>query len=71
MELVGKDAVSVCLECLGDPDPHKAAPGTIRALYGTDPVRNCGDASATSEDAVFVSNQFIMALLYSYKLQPC
>ncbi|KOB58205.1 Nucleoside diphosphate kinase 7, partial [Operophtera brumata] len=52
MELVGTDAVSVCVKILGDQDPAKAASGTIRALYGLDPVRNCVHASTTVDNAV-------------------
>ncbi|CAG9581535.1 unnamed protein product [Danaus chrysippus] len=51
MELVGKDAVETCVKLLGDKDPLKAEPGTIRALYGTDPVRNCAHASTDLESA--------------------
>lgn len=58
MELVGKDAVARCKQALGDNDPLKAAPGTIRALYGTDAVRNCAHTSATTEEAYIVSDQF-------------
>lgn len=54
MELVGKDAVAACIECLGDQDPLKAAPGTIRALYGTDPIRNCVHASSSADAALVV-----------------
>ncbi|KAJ0182446.1 hypothetical protein K1T71_001815 [Dendrolimus kikuchii] len=46
IELVGKNTVSRCKKLLGDRDPTKADPGTIRALYGTDPVRNCVHVSA-------------------------
>ncbi|KAJ8735668.1 hypothetical protein PYW07_007288 [Mythimna separata] len=53
VELVGKNAVALVLEIIGDKDPLKAAPGTIRALYGVDKVRNCVHASATAEDAKF------------------
>ncbi|XP_028178211.1 nucleoside diphosphate kinase 7 [Ostrinia nubilalis] len=52
LELVGKDAVSVCIKTLGDSDPLKAEPETIRALYGTDPVRNCVHAAANPDDAM-------------------
>lgn len=55
IELVGMGAVSVCVKSLGDKDPAKAAPGTIRALYGTDPVRNCVHASNTPDNAKQVS----------------
>ncbi|CAK1540107.1 unnamed protein product [Leptosia nina] len=52
MELVGKDAVAISKELLGDRDPAKAKPGTIRALYGTDPVKNCVHVSGSPSDAV-------------------
>ncbi|CAH0766485.1 unnamed protein product [Diatraea saccharalis] len=52
LELVGKDAVNVLIKTLGDGDPVKAAAGTIRALYGSDPVRNCMHAAASPDDAV-------------------
>ncbi|CAH2102387.1 unnamed protein product [Euphydryas editha] len=52
LELVGKDSVSACLKILGDKDPLKAEPGTVRALYGTDPVRNCAHVSSSPEAAL-------------------
>ncbi|XP_046966392.1 nucleoside diphosphate kinase 7 isoform X2 [Vanessa cardui] len=52
LELVGKDSVSACMKVLGDKDPLKAEPGTIRALYGTDPVRNCAHVSSSAEEAL-------------------
>ncbi|KPJ08719.1 Nucleoside diphosphate kinase 7 [Papilio machaon] len=52
MELVGKEAVSHCIKILGDRDPLKAEPGTIRALYGTDSVRNCVHAASNPEGAL-------------------
>ncbi|XP_026487869.1 nucleoside diphosphate kinase 7 [Vanessa tameamea] len=52
LELVGKDSVSACVKVLGNKDPLKAEPGTIRALYGTDPVRNCAHVSTSPEDAL-------------------
>ncbi|XP_053619643.1 nucleoside diphosphate kinase homolog 7 isoform X2 [Plodia interpunctella] len=51
LELVGKDAVAHCNRVVGDNDPLKAEPGTIRALYGLDPVRNCVYCSPTSESS--------------------
>ncbi|CAG4978348.1 unnamed protein product [Parnassius apollo] len=59
MELVGKDAVSNCLKIIGDPDPVKAEPGTIRALYGTDLVRNCVHTSSNPEAALQVILEII------------
>lgn len=55
VELVGKDSVSACLKILGDKDPLKAEPGTVRALYGTDPVRNCAHVSSSPEAALEVN----------------
>ncbi|CAH4031241.1 nucleoside diphosphate kinase 7 isoform X1 [Pieris brassicae] len=52
MELVGKDAVALSKQIIGDKDPMKAKPGTIRALYGTDPVKNCVDVSSDAETAI-------------------
>ncbi|KPI94956.1 Nucleoside diphosphate kinase 7 [Papilio xuthus] len=52
MELVGKEAVSNCIKMLGDRDPLKAEPGTIRALYGIDSVRNCVHAASSPEGAL-------------------
>ncbi|XP_004930122.1 nucleoside diphosphate kinase 7 isoform X2 [Bombyx mori] len=52
LELVGRDAVLVCIKLLGDKDPRKAEIGSIRALYGTDPVKNCVHASSSSESAI-------------------
>ncbi|XP_013194167.1 nucleoside diphosphate kinase 7 [Amyelois transitella] len=49
LELVGKDAVAQCARIVGDNDPLKAEPGTIRALYGVDPVRNCVYCSPSAE----------------------
>lgn len=57
VELVGKNAVEVCKQTIGDKDPLKAAPGTIRALYGTDTVRNCVHTSASEEEAQYVSGK--------------
>ncbi|CAH0592560.1 unnamed protein product [Chrysodeixis includens] len=58
LELVGRDAVEVCLKTLGERDPLKAEPGTIRALYGIDPVRNCVHAAFDIDDAVFDIDYF-------------
>lgn len=54
MELVGKDAVNVFMTLLGDQDPNKAAPGTIRAMYGLDPIRNCAHSSTSLQSAMEV-----------------
>lgn len=54
LEIVGKDSLEVCKRIIGDKDPLKAEQGTIRALYGTDSVRNCVDAASTPEMAIEV-----------------
>lgn len=70
IELVGKDAVSVCVKSLGDRDPTKAAPGTIRALYGTDSVRNCVHASSTPDNAIQVNFQLRIQKYVIQKKNP-
>ncbi|XP_039757253.1 nucleoside diphosphate kinase 7 [Pararge aegeria] len=52
LELVGRESVTACIKILGHRDPLKAEPGSIRALYGTDAVRNCAHVSPTPEAAV-------------------
>lgn len=59
--------MEVCLEILGERDPLKAAPGTIRALYGIDPVRNCVHAASNREDAVFVSIYNLLQYVFYFK----
>lgn len=54
LEMVGKDAVSITKRITGDQDPMKAEQGTIRALYGSDPVRNCIHVSASPGKALKV-----------------
>ncbi|KAJ2947961.1 hypothetical protein O0L34_g9753 [Tuta absoluta] len=51
LELVGKNIYEVTAKIVGDRDPLKAEPGTIRALYGTDSVRNCVHISNSEEIA--------------------
>ncbi|XP_063395284.1 nucleoside diphosphate kinase 7 [Cydia fagiglandana] len=63
LELVGNNAVAACHECLGDEDPLKAAPGTVRALYGSDAVRNCVYASPTPEHALEDTEYFFSGRL--------
>lgn len=55
LELVGKDAVTVAVKIIGALDPKQAEPGTIRALYGIDPVRNCVHVSMNAQAAAEVS----------------
>lgn len=66
MELVGKDAVALSKDIIGDKDPMKAKPDTIRALYGTDPVKNCVDVSGDAETAIQVV--FISIIFNEYNM---
>ncbi|MSP62885.1 MAG: nucleoside-diphosphate kinase [Myxococcales bacterium] len=53
--LEGENAVARNRELMGATDSKKAAPGTIRALYGTDIERNAAhgsDAAATAKDEI-------------------
>ncbi|XP_075975151.1 nucleoside diphosphate kinase homolog 7-like [Anticarsia gemmatalis] len=58
LELVGRDAVESAIKIVGDKDPLKAEPDTIRALYGLDAVRNCVHVSSNVEDALFDIDYF-------------
>lgn len=64
--MVGKDAFSQSHKILGNRDPMKADPGTIRALYGTDPVKNCIHVSIDEEGALQVI-QFINVKNINYE----
>lgn len=45
-----ENAVRYLREVVGDTDPGKAKPGTLRALYGTDTQRNGVHASSPDEN---------------------
>ena len=47
----GEDIVKRIRDFIGATDPKKAAPGTIRALYGTDISHNAVHASDSPENA--------------------
>lgn len=49
--LSGEDAVARVRAIHGDTDPALAAPGTVRALFGTSKTHNAVHASATPSDA--------------------
>ena len=51
MVLEGRDAVAVVRKTIGETDPAKAAPGTIRADLGIDTGRNLVHASDSVENA--------------------
>jgi len=49
--LMGADAVARWRKLVGATDPAKAAPGTLRALYGTSGPANAVHGSASLDDA--------------------
>jgi len=51
VRLEGEDAVPRVREIIGATDPAKAAPGTVRALYGRSLQNNAVHASANDDDA--------------------
>ena len=51
MELEGDNAVAKVRELMGATNPEKAAPGTIRALYGSSIERNAVHGSDSPESA--------------------
>ncbi len=51
--LAGEDAIRRLREVVGATDPSKAAPGTIRAKFGTDIQRNAVHASDSKESAEY------------------
>ncbi|GIU75619.1 MAG: nucleoside diphosphate kinase [Bryobacteraceae bacterium] len=53
MALEREDAIAKWREVMGATDPKKAAPGTVRALYGTDIGRNASHGSDAPETAAF------------------
>ncbi|XP_063357867.1 nucleoside diphosphate kinase 7-like [Cydia amplana] len=58
LELVAPDAVKYFRSCLGATDPKKAAPGTLRYLYGHDTLRNVAHGCNTREDAAKIIDWF-------------
>lgn len=60
-ELLGEDAVSRWLKILGPTDPERAKrcePNTVRALFGTNCLKNAGHGSATVEEGLREVNFF-------------
>ncbi|MEJ5368080.1 MAG: nucleoside-diphosphate kinase [Bryobacteraceae bacterium] len=58
MALEREDAIAKWREVMGATDPKKAAPGTVRALYGTDIGRNASHGSDAPETAAFELSWF-------------
>jgi nucleoside-diphosphate kinase len=47
----GRDAIAVCRRVIGNTDPEKAEPGTIRFDFGQTPQRNCVHGCDSLESA--------------------
>ena len=60
--LEGENAIEKYREVLGATNPEKAAPGTVRKLYGTNLERNAAHGSDAPETAAFEISYFFNAL---------
>jgi len=60
--LEGKDAIKRNRELMGATDPGKAAPGTIRAVYGTNIEFNAVHGSDSAESARVEINYFFSSM---------
>ncbi|XP_011558691.3 nucleoside diphosphate kinase 7 [Plutella xylostella] len=58
LELAGPRAVQAFRECLGATDPADAAPGTLRALFGENVLRNVAHGVSTPADAAKMIDEF-------------
>jgi nucleoside-diphosphate kinase len=58
MALEREDAIAKWREVMGATDPKKAAPGTVRALFGTDIGRNASHGSDAPDTAAFELSWF-------------
>ncbi len=63
MVLEGENAIKKVREIIGATDSRKAAPGTIRAQFGTDNSKNAVHASDSEESARFEINFFFPELV--------
>ena len=62
MALEREDAIAKWREVMGATDPKKAAPGTVRALFGTDIGRNASHGSDAPETAAVEVSFFFPGL---------
>ena len=60
--LEGENAIKKYREVLGATNPDKAAPGTVRKLYGTNIERNAAHGSDAPDTAAFEISYFFNAL---------
>ena len=60
--LEGENAIEKYREVLGATNPDKAAPGTVRKLYGTNIERNAAHGSDAPDTAAFEISYFFNAL---------
>lgn len=58
IELIASNAVKEWRNCLGATDPRYAAPGTLRALYGENTLKNVAHGCNTLEDANLMLDLF-------------
>jgi nucleoside-diphosphate kinase len=58
MVLEGENVIARLREVMGSTDPAKAAPGTIRKLYGSSIERNCVHGSDAAGTAAFEISYF-------------
>jgi nucleoside-diphosphate kinase len=58
MVLEGEDAIARTRRLMGATDPAKAAPGTLRQLFGTSIQNNCTHGSDASDTAAFEIGYF-------------
>ncbi|XP_053624079.1 nucleoside diphosphate kinase homolog 7-like [Plodia interpunctella] len=58
LELVAPYAVSKWRDCLGATDPKKAAPGTLRYLYGQDQLKNVAHGCNDPQDAAEMLEEY-------------
>lgn len=63
--LEGDDAITRNRELMGATDPAKAAPGTIRALYGASIEANAVHGSDSPETAQFEIHYFFASMEFS------
>jgi nucleoside-diphosphate kinase len=58
MVLEAENVIGRLREVMGSTDPAKAAPGTVRKLYGSSIERNCVHGSDAAETAAFEISYF-------------
>jgi nucleoside-diphosphate kinase len=62
MALEGESAITRWRETMGATDPAKAAPGTIRKIFGTSIQNNCTHGSDAPDTAKFELGYFFSGM---------